>query len=354
MPGHRPARLLLGGDRLRARRALHRVEVAEALPLVVPRPAVFAEALAAAIAAEVQRAAGRRSGSGSPSPSTCGAASSPKPPRELAVSDYGAPSSPSCPAGSTPPCSPTTSGPTAGSCACCPSTTASATRGARPRRRPRRRARRAATTSSTSDRAGALLAGSALTDDAVDVPDGHYTDESMRATVVANRNAIFAMVAVGVAVAEGAAAVGLGDPRRRPLHLPRLPARRSSTPPSTWPSSPTRASSPTASGCWRRSSTWSKADIVRRGAELGVDFADTWSCYKGGDGALRHVRHLRRAPRGLRPRRRRRPHGVRPGGDPLMYRRLQALRVLGVARARTASATTTRAPASTATTTRSR
>jgi 7-cyano-7-deazaguanine synthase len=26
---------------------------------------------------------------------------------------------------------------------------------------------------------------------------------------------------------------------------------------------------------------WSKADIVRRGAELGVPFADTWSCYRG-------------------------------------------------------------------------
>ena len=28
---------------------------------------------------------------------------------------------------------------------------------------------------------------------------------------------------------------------------------------------------------------WTKADIVRRGAELGVPFAKTWSCYKGGD-----------------------------------------------------------------------
>ena len=27
----------------------------------------------------------------------------------------------------------------------------------------------------------------------------------------------------------------------------------------------------------------SKADIVRRGAELGVDFTQTWSCYQGGE-----------------------------------------------------------------------
>ena len=59
--------------------------------------------------------------------------------------------------------------------------------------------------------------------------------------------------------------------------------RRSSTPSSTWPGWPTRASSPPASRCWRRSSHLGKADIVRRGAELGVPFAETWSCYKGGD-----------------------------------------------------------------------
>ena len=49
-----------------------------------------------------------------------------------------------------------------------------------------------------------------MTDDAVEIPEGHYTDESMRATVVASRNAIFAMVATGVAVAQGATAVALG------------------------------------------------------------------------------------------------------------------------------------------------
>jgi 7-cyano-7-deazaguanine synthase len=27
---------------------------------------------------------------------------------------------------------------------------------------------------------------------------------------------------------------------------------------------------------------WTKADIVRRGVELGVPFEVTWSCYKGG------------------------------------------------------------------------
>lgn len=128
---------------------------------------------------------------------------------------------------------------------------------------------------------GALLSGSALTDDAVEVPDGHYTAESMKTTVVANRNAIFAMVATGVAVAEGAGAVGLGIhagdhaiyPDCRPPfvaaaeHLAKV-ANEGFVAESFQLLAPFLA--------------WSKADIVTRGAELDVPFAGTWSCYKGG------------------------------------------------------------------------
>ncbi|WP_308204022.1 7-cyano-7-deazaguanine synthase [Goodfellowiella coeruleoviolacea] len=55
---------------------------------------------------------------------------------------------------------------------------------------------------------GRLLGGSALTDTSVAVPDGHYTDESRRATVVPNRNAI--MLDVAVAIARRADAVAFG------------------------------------------------------------------------------------------------------------------------------------------------
>lgn len=57
---------------------------------------------------------------------------------------------------------------------------------------------------------GALLTGSALTDASVDVPDGHYAEATMRATVVPNRNAIMANIAVGVASSLKADVVGLG------------------------------------------------------------------------------------------------------------------------------------------------
>ncbi len=53
---------------------------------------------------------------------------------------------------------------------------------------------------------GAVLTGSALTGGA-EVPDGHYAEETMRITVVPNRNAIMLTVAFGMAAAMGDQAV---------------------------------------------------------------------------------------------------------------------------------------------------
>ena len=62
---------------------------------------------------------------------------------------------------------------------------------------------------------GAALSGSALTDD-IDVPDGHYAEDTMKITVVPNRNAIMLTIAYGIAAATGAGAVataaGMGRP----------------------------------------------------------------------------------------------------------------------------------------------
>lgn len=129
--------------------------------------------------------------------------------------------------------------------------------------------------------AGRLLAGNALTDPTVTVPHGHYTDQSMRATVVANRNAIFVQVAVGVAVAKGADAVAIGVhagdhpiyPDCRPAFVAAatdlaVVANEGFVDPNFEVIAPFLS--------------WSKADVVRRGADLGVSLADTWSCYQGG------------------------------------------------------------------------
>lgn len=129
---------------------------------------------------------------------------------------------------------------------------------------------------------GALLTGSALTDDAVAVPEGHYTDASMAATVVPNRNAIMLAVAVGVAVARRAGAVATavhaGDHAVYPDCRPAFVAAAEHE--------ARVANEGFAVDGFRVLAPFvevSKADIVRRGAALGVPFADTWSCYVGGE-----------------------------------------------------------------------
>jgi len=125
---------------------------------------------------------------------------------------------------------------------------------------------------------GAALTGSALTDD-VDVPDGHYAEETMRVTVVPNRNAIMLTVAYGIAAARGAQAVATavhgGDhfiyPDCRPdftqaFEFMQYMALDGYADVSLYTPFVHR----------------SKADIVTEGQRHNTPFAETWSCYKGG------------------------------------------------------------------------
>lgn len=129
---------------------------------------------------------------------------------------------------------------------------------------------------------GQLLHGSALTDQRVQVPDGHYAAESMRSTVVPNRNAIFLSVAVGLAVAEGADAVAYaahgGDhfiyPDCRPPFVEAF-AESARLGNEGFVAHDFAILAPFL--------LMTKADIVRAGSALGVPFADTWSCYRGGE-----------------------------------------------------------------------
>lgn len=129
---------------------------------------------------------------------------------------------------------------------------------------------------------GSLLSGSALTDRDVEVPEGHYTDASMAATVVPNRNAIMLSVAVGVAVARGASAVATavhaGDhpiyPDCRPTFVDAM-ERVARIGNEGFVDPEFRLLAPFLDV--------PKQEIVRRGAALGVPFADTWSCYVGGE-----------------------------------------------------------------------
>ncbi|AQS41642.1 MAG: 7-cyano-7-deazaguanine synthase [Candidatus Tokpelaia hoelldobleri] len=123
---------------------------------------------------------------------------------------------------------------------------------------------------------GAELKGSALTDD-IDVPEGHYEAETMKLTVVPNRNAIFLTIAFGIAAANKADAVAIavhgGDhyiyPDCRPDFLAAFAAMENLALEGT-----VKLLAPYAEK--------TKADIVMDGAAAGTPFAQTWSCYKGG------------------------------------------------------------------------
>jgi len=130
---------------------------------------------------------------------------------------------------------------------------------------------------------GVLLKGSSLTDTSVPVPDGHYAAESMKATVVPNRNMIMLSIAGGIAVAEGANGIATG------VH-----AGDHFIYPDCRPDFIEAASHALAVGNEGFGNlfdkpiltpfiNWTKAEIARAGISLGVDFSQTWSCYKGGE-----------------------------------------------------------------------
>lgn len=120
-----------------------------------------------------------------------------------------------------------------------------------------------------------LLAGSALTDD-IEVPEGHYTDEKMKITVVPNRNAIFLSIAIGYAISQKADRVAyaahLGDfstyPDCRPEFLQKVREM-------------VRAANYESVGIYAPFLFLTKAEILKQGKKLGVNYHNTWSCYKG-------------------------------------------------------------------------
>lgn len=127
-----------------------------------------------------------------------------------------------------------------------------------------------------------LLSGSALTDSGIDIPDvpetaEHY--ETLKATIVPNRNAIFLSIAVGHAVSIGADYVFFGahhsdrgvypDCRREFVEAFEYAERLANDNPNLVVSAPFV--------------NMNKSEIVKLGADLGVPYEETWSCYKGGE-----------------------------------------------------------------------
>jgi 7-cyano-7-deazaguanine synthase len=129
---------------------------------------------------------------------------------------------------------------------------------------------------------GGLLCGSALTDQAVAVPVGRYTDQSLRVTVVPNRNMILLAIATGMTIAHGATAVAFG------AHAGKHPIYPDCGPDfvegfHALAKVANRGFLPAEFQILAPFLRHSKADIVRLGAQLAVPYDQTWSCYVGGE-----------------------------------------------------------------------
>ena len=114
-----------------------------------------------------------------------------------------------------------------------------------------------------------------------DVPEGHYADESMKATVVPNRNMILIAIAGGYASGLGAKYVAYaphaGDhaiyPDCRPEFV--VSARNTLRLGTGWQNDGVILTAPF--------DDMTKAQIIKLGTVLNVPFKITWSCYKGGE-----------------------------------------------------------------------
>jgi 7-cyano-7-deazaguanine synthase len=122
-----------------------------------------------------------------------------------------------------------------------------------------------------------IFGANALTHDSVAVPHGAYSSETMQVTVVPNRNMIMLSIATGWAIALGFDSVAFGAHSGEYTPYPDCQlafavAINAATQVCDY--SPVEVLAPFV--------TWEKADIVRRGLELCVNFDLTWSCYEGG------------------------------------------------------------------------
>ena len=119
---------------------------------------------------------------------------------------------------------------------------------------------------------------SSLLEGADAIPEGHYADENMRSTVVPFRNGIMLSIAAGIAESNGLKKVLIanhgGDhtiyPDCRPAFIK---AMNEATENGTYVN---------VNICAPYTNI-TKADIARIGKRLGIDYSETWSCYKGGE-----------------------------------------------------------------------
>jgi len=121
------------------------------------------------------------------------------------------------------------------------------------------------------------LFDSALLKSGGDIPEGHYEADNMKQTVVPFRNPIMLSIATGFAESVGAGGLVIaahgGDHAIYPDCREEFMQAMASA---------MRLGTYAGIELLRPFIADTKADIVTAGVALGVDFARTWSCYKGG------------------------------------------------------------------------
>lgn len=110
------------------------------------------------------------------------------------------------------------------------------------------------------------------------IPEGNYDDENMKSTVVPFRNGIMLAVAAGLAETHHLNCVMLanhsGDHAIYPDCRPEFVNSMSDA---------IAAGTYDGIRIFAPYTNITKADIARHGKQLGIDYAETWSCYKGGE-----------------------------------------------------------------------
>ena len=120
-----------------------------------------------------------------------------------------------------------------------------------------------------------LIGGSSLTDN-IEVPEGHYEESSMKSTVVPNRNMMMLSMAVAYAVSIEAEAVYFGAHSGDHAIYPDcrtefVEAMNAVCKIANYQAVEVRAPYLASS----------KIDILTDGLKLGLNYADTWTCYNG-------------------------------------------------------------------------
>jgi len=119
---------------------------------------------------------------------------------------------------------------------------------------------------------------SSLLEGADAIPEGHYASETMKSTVVPFRNGVMLSIACGIAESHNLTNVMIAN------H-----AGDHTIYPDCTPSFIEAMNEATVAGTYVHVhvlapyTNISKADIAKHGKTLGLDYSQTWSCYKGGE-----------------------------------------------------------------------